>query len=177
MKRLFWPLVVLASLGALVALLGAGLGMDPRAVPSARIDKPAPAFILPRVDDPAKTVTLHDLKGQVSLVNVWASWCASCRIEHPVLMGLAARGGVPVYGLNYKDERTAAVEWLQRHGDPYQASGSDTQGLAGMDFGVFAVPETFVIDREGVIRHRHTGPLTPEVLEHTLLPLVRSLGG
>jgi cytochrome c biogenesis protein CcmG/thiol:disulfide interchange protein DsbE len=170
--RFLIPLVVFLGL---VILLGVGLTLDPREVPSPFIGKPAPAFLLPQVGDPAKLLSNEDFKGQVSLLNVWASWCVSCRQEHPVLNGLAKRGIVPIYGLNYKDEREAAAGWLKKYGNPYTASAFDADGKTGIDFGVYGVPETFVIDRRGVIRHKQTGPLTEQILEETLLPLVRQL--
>ncbi|HOM12977.1 MAG TPA: DsbE family thiol:disulfide interchange protein, partial [Rubrivivax sp.] len=144
-------------------------------VPSPLIDKPAPAFSLPRLDEPAQQLALGDLKGKVWLLNVWASWCVACRIEHPVLVDLAKSGAVPIYGLNYKDKREDALAWLAKHGDPYRVSLSDTQGLVGIDFGVYGVPETFVIDKTGTIRLKHIGPVTPDVLRDTILPLVKKL--
>lgn len=156
--------------------LGIGLTLDPRQVPSPLIGKPAPALHLPEVADAAKTLDIAQLRGQVFLLNVWASWCASCRQEHPVLLELAKRNLVPIYGLNYKDERAAALAWLKFFGgDPYTASGFDADGKTGLDWGVYGVPETFVVDKRGLIRHKHTGPLTPAALEKDLLPLIRTL--
>lgn len=172
MKRYLLPLIVFA---VLVGFLAVGLKLDPREVPSPLIDKPAPAFSLPRLDDPQQQLALADLKGKVWLLNVWASWCVACRIEHPVLVDLAKSGAVPVYGLNYKDQRADALAWLAKHGDPYRVSLSDSKGLVGIDFGVYGVPETFVIDKTGTIRFKHIGPVTPEVLRDTILPLVRKL--
>ncbi|BBL69638.1 thiol:disulfide interchange protein DsbE [Methylogaea oryzae] len=168
-------LVPLAIFVILVVFLGIGLTLDPREVPSPFIGKPAPPFSLPQVADAAKTLSVADLKGRVSLVNVWASWCVSCRQEHPVLLDLAKRGIVPIYGLNYKDEREAAQQWLSRFGDPYAASAFDPDGKTGLDWGVYGVPETFVIDKQGVIRHKHTGPVTPQALAEDILPLVARL--
>lgn len=176
MRRWLLTSCVLAAL-ALLAVLALGLRSDPRALPSALLDRPAPAFSLPRLDRPDAALSLAQLRGQVSLVNVWASWCAACRVEHPLLVELSRHGKVPIYGLNYKDQRPAALDWLRRHGDPYRASASDARGQTGLDFGVQAVPETFVVDRDGIIRHRHVGPVTRQVIEETLLPLVRQLGG
>lgn len=168
-------LIPLAVFAVMVIFLGIGLTLNPREVPSPFIGKPAPMFALPQVADASKTLSTGDLKGQVSLVNVWASWCTSCREEHPVLLQLAKQNIVPIYGLNYKDERDNALAWLQRFGDPYTASAFDPEGKTGIDWGVYGVPETFVIDRDGIIRHKQTGPITPEILEKKLLPLIRQL--
>ncbi|QSA96063.1 DsbE family thiol:disulfide interchange protein [Methylococcus sp. EFPC2] len=170
--RFLIPLFVFLGL---VILLGVGLTLDPSEVPSPFIGKPAPDFSLPQVGDPAKSLGNADFKGQVSLLNVWASWCVSCRQEHPVLNALSKRGIVPIYGLNYKDERDAALGWLTKLGNPYTASAFDADGKVGIDWGVYGVPETFVIDKQGVIRYKQTGPVTEEVLENTLLPLIRQL--
>lgn len=170
--RYLIPLTVFAIM---VIFLGIGLTLDPREVPSPLIGKPAPAFSLPEVSRPAETFTQQRFKGQVSLVNVWASWCVSCRQEHATLVELSRQGIVPLYGLNYKDEREAALRWLNGLGNPYVASAFDADGRTGIEWGVYGVPETFVIDREGTIRYKHTGPVTPEVLEKTLLPLIKQL--
>ncbi len=174
MKRYLIPLVVFV---VLVGFLAVGLNLKPREVPSPLIDKPAPAFSLPRLDAPEQAIALQDLKGKVWLLNVWASWCVACRQEHPLLVELAGQKAVPIYGLNYKDKRDDAVAWLARFGNPYVASLSDTEGLVGIDYGVYGVPETFVIDKDGTIRHKHIGPVTPEALRDTILPLVRKLNG
>jgi cytochrome c biogenesis protein CcmG, thiol:disulfide interchange protein DsbE len=168
-------LLPLAAFVILVAFLAVGLSLKPREVPSPLIDKPAPAFSLPRLDAPQQPLALKDLEGKVWLLNVWASWCVACRQEHPLLVELAGSGAVPIYGLNYKDKRDDALAWLARHGNPYIASISDAQGLVGIDFGVYGVPETFVIDKAGVIRMKHIGPVTPEVLRDQILPLVKKL--
>ncbi|RMD80241.1 MAG: DsbE family thiol:disulfide interchange protein [Gammaproteobacteria bacterium] len=170
-------LLPLAVFLGLVAFFAVGLSQNPTVVPSPLVGKPAPAFQLPRLDDPGRTLASRELRGQVWLLNVWASWCTSCRQEHPVLMDLAARRVVPVYGLDYKDQRQDALRWLAEHGNPYVASVSDLDGRVGMDYGVYGVPETYVIDREGVIRYKHIGPLTPQVLREKILPLVRRLQG
>ena len=172
MKRYLWPLVIFL---VLVGFLAAGLRLDPHHVPSPLINRPAPAFDLPRLDEPQLTVSTQDLRGKVWLLNVWASWCVSCQQEHPLLVSLAETSRVPVYGLNYKDQREAALGWLARHGNPYVQSLSDPEGLVGIDYGVYGVPETFVVDKQGVIRHKHTGPVTPQDLSGTLLPLVEKL--
>jgi cytochrome c biogenesis protein CcmG/thiol:disulfide interchange protein DsbE len=170
-------LIPLAVFAVMVIFLAIGLKLDPREVPSPFIGKPAPAFSLPQVADAGKTLSPADFKGQVALVNVWASWCVSCRQEHPVLLELARKNLVPIYGLNYKDEREGAQAWLKQFGNPYTASAFDADGRVGIDWGVYGVPETFVIDRGGIIRHKQTGPITPEILENTLLPLIRQLQG
>lgn len=170
-------LIPLAVFAIMVIFLALGLSLDPREVPSPLIGKPAPAFSLPQVADAERSLGPADFKGQVVLVNVWASWCVSCRQEHPVLLELAKQNLVPIYGLNYKDQRDTAQGWLQQYGNPYTASAFDADGRAGIDWGVYGVPETFVIDKAGLIRHKHTGPVTPEALEKTILPLVRRLQG
>jgi cytochrome c biogenesis protein CcmG, thiol:disulfide interchange protein DsbE len=159
----------------LLMFLWVGLSLNPREVPSPLVGKPAPAFALARLDDPAKTLADKDLRGQVWLLNVWASWCVSCMEEHPVLVQLSRQGVVPVYGLNYKDERVAAREWLARNGDPYTLSMTDADGKVGVDYGVYGVPETYVIDKAGVIRYKQIGPVTPKVLSERILPLVKQL--
>ena len=170
-------LIPLGVFAVMVLFLGIGLTLNPREVPSPLIGKPAPTFELSRVADASQTLSPEDFKGQVALVNVWASWCVSCRQEHPVLLQLARQNVVPIYGLNYKDQREAALGWLNQHGNPYVASAFDADGRVGINWGVYGVPETFVIDKAGLIRHKHTGPVTPESLEQELLPLVRQLQG
>jgi cytochrome c biogenesis protein CcmG/thiol:disulfide interchange protein DsbE len=171
-NRFVIPLAVFA---VLVGFLFVGLGLNPREVPSPLIDKPAPAFQLTQLHAPDKTFGLGDMKGKVWLLNVWASWCVSCRDEHPFLMELAKSGTVPIVGLNYKDQPQAAVQWLARFGNPYQLSIVDAEGRTGINFGVYGVPETFLIDRDGVIRYKQIGPLTPEAWQQTFLPLVKKL--
>jgi cytochrome c biogenesis protein CcmG/thiol:disulfide interchange protein DsbE len=172
MRRHLIPLAVFA---VMIGFLALGLRLDPREVPSPRIGKPAPDFRLPTLADPSGTLSSQDLRGQVWLLNVWASWCAACRQEHEVMLQLAKAGTVPIYGLNYKDAREAALGWLARLGNPYVASLSDRDGNTGIDFGVYGVPETFVIDRDGVVRHKFTGPLTERAVRDTLLPLIDKL--
>lgn len=172
MKRYLLPLAVFLVMAGFLAV---GLNRDPREVPSPLIDKPAPAFNLPRLDAPEQMISTQDLRGQVWLLNVWASWCVACRQEHPLLVDLARAGTVKVYGLNYKDKREDAIGMLRKTGDPYVKSVSDTEGLVGIDYGVYGVPETFVIDKQGVIRHKQIGPITPEALRDTLLPLIKKL--
>lgn len=174
MTRFVLPLAVFL---AIVVALGAGLRHDPRELPSALVGRPAPAFALPVLDTSAGTQTLRaaDLHGKVWILNVWASWCAACRTEHPVLVDFAARSPVPVYGLNYKDTVPAAQAWLQQMGNPYVLSGVDADGRVGIDFGVYGVPETYIIDAQGVVRYRQVGPVTPDVLERQIKPLLRQL--
>ncbi|MCB1926421.1 MAG: DsbE family thiol:disulfide interchange protein [Rhodocyclaceae bacterium] len=172
MTRFLWPLAIFL---ALVGFLAVGLNLNPREVPSPLIDKPAPQFSLPVLHKPDMTLSRDDLMGQVWLLNVWASWCVSCRQEHPLLVELAKAGIVPIYGLNYKDDRNAGLKWLNEHGDPYTASIMDADGRIGIEYGVYGVPETFVIDKQGVIRHKHIGPITPQALQEKLLPMVREL--
>jgi len=168
-------LVPLALFAAVVAFLGVGLGLNPREVPSPLIGKPAPAFQLPRLDDPTKTISREDMLGKVWMLNVWASWCAPCREEHPLVIDIARRKLVPVYGLNYKDKHAAATGWLANLGNPYQANLVDADGRVGIDFGVYGVPETFIIDRQGIVRMKHIGPLTPQVVREKVEPLLKEL--
>jgi cytochrome c biogenesis protein CcmG/thiol:disulfide interchange protein DsbE len=174
MKR-FWFLLPLAAFFALAVILAVGLRLDPHEVPSPLIDKPAPKFALPRLDDAAQTIRLEDMRGKVWLLNVWASWCVACREEHPLLVEYSKKHSVPIYGLNYKDQRADANAWLARFGNPYDASLFDNEGRVGIDFGVYGVPETFVIDKAGVVRMKHIGPLTPEVIAKEIEPMVKKL--
>jgi cytochrome c biogenesis protein CcmG/thiol:disulfide interchange protein DsbE len=160
---------------ALVALLAVGLTLNPREVPSPLIGKPAPAFELPLLQSPDKTFSQKDMLGTVWIMNVWASWCPPCLVEHPVVTDLARSGIAPVVGLNYKDAREDALPWLARNGDPYRLSVYDASGRIGIDYGVYGVPETYVIDRKGVIRYKHIGPLTPEISQQKIRPLVEEL--
>jgi cytochrome c biogenesis protein CcmG/thiol:disulfide interchange protein DsbE len=167
-------LVPLALLSALAALLLAGLRQDPRAMPSALAGKPVPRISAPVLDDPSVRFDAESLRGQVWLLNVWASWCAACRDEHDQLLRLA-RAGTPLYGLNYKDEPAAAADYLKTAGNPFARSLVDPNGRIGIDLGVYGVPETFVVDRQGIVRLRHAGPLTPEVVRDKLQPLLAKL--
>jgi len=171
-KKLLIPLAVFV---VLVGFLLAGLWRDPREVPSPLIGKPAPGFVLAQLKDPAKTLGPADLRGQVWLLNVWASWCVSCRDEHPLLVELGRTKIVPIVGLNYKDEPAAGMRWLSENGDPYNVSVVDRDGRVGIDWGVYGVPETFVVDKMGAIRYKQIGPITAEALEKKLLPLIREL--
>ena len=168
-------LVGVAILVAILALLGVGLTLDPRRIPSPLIGKPMPPFELATVHDPKRTLGKKDLVGKVALLNIWASWCQACLQEHPVLMELARRGAVPIYGLNYKDKRADAIAWLKKYGNPFVMSASDLSGRVGIEWGVYGVPETFIVDRKGTIRHKHIGPISMEKLEQEILPLVRQL--
>lgn len=168
-------LLPLAAFLIMVGFLFAGLGLNPRQVPSPLIDKPAPVFQLQQLHDPEKVLSSEDNIGKVWLLNVWASWCVACRDEHPLLVQLANAGIVPVYGLNYKDERSTALQWLKQFGDPYAVSIVDPEGRVGIDYGVYGVPETYIIDKQGIIRHKQIGPVTVKSMEETILPLVKEL--
>lgn len=170
-------LIPLGIFLGLVAFLAVGLKLDPKEVPSPLIDKPAPPFQLTQLDKPEKTIAREDLLGKVWVLSVWASWCVACQAEHPLLMALSRKKLVPIYGLNYKDDRMDGMKWLARYGDPYDASLFDSDGRVGIDWGVYGVPETFVVDRQGVIRFKQIGPLTPEVIRDQIEPLVRKLNG
>jgi cytochrome c biogenesis protein CcmG/thiol:disulfide interchange protein DsbE len=172
MKRFLLPLGVFA---VLLLFLGIGLRLDPREVPSPFIGKPAPAFSSARLDDAAASFSPADMAGKVWVLNVWASWCAACRLEHPLLVDFAGSQAAPVIGLNYKDQRVEGLGWLRRHGDPFLLSVYDHDGRIGIDYGVYGVPETFVIDKRGIIRMKHVGPLTKEVIGDKLLPLIEEL--
>jgi cytochrome c biogenesis protein CcmG/thiol:disulfide interchange protein DsbE len=170
-------LVPLAIFVALAGFFYVGLGLNPRDVPSPLIDKAAPTFNLSQLSNPQQSVSRDANLGKVWLLNVWASWCVSCRQEHPVLMQLSRTGEVPIIGLNYKDTRKEAMNWLNDFGNPYNVVGFDSDGRVGTDYGVYGVPETYIIDKQGVIRHKVTGPITPDILRNEVLPLVRKLNG
>ncbi|MGP1678469.1 MAG: DsbE family thiol:disulfide interchange protein [Burkholderiales bacterium] len=159
----------------MAVFLGIGLTLDPRTIPSPLIGKPVPEFSLPAVKGRTLGLASADLRGQVSLVNVFASWCVACREEHPVLMGLSQKGVVPIHGLNYKDKPEDAQAWLDQLGDPYTRTGADISGRVAIDWGVYGVPETFVIDRDGRIAYKHIGAVTPEVLRDTIMPMIAKL--
>ena len=192
MNRYYW---IVGAFAALVVLLAVGLNLNPRDVPSPLVGKPAPAFKLDILATPEKTLATEEMRGKVWLLNVWASWCVSCRQEHPVLVEFSKRVDVPLIGLNYKEvrgdgnfdmgkisadeERKLALQranqWLSRHGDPYTMTVMDLDGRVGIDYGVYGVPETYVIDKAGIIRMKHTGPITPDVLSQKILPLLTEL--
>ena len=170
-------LIPLVVFGALVAFCAVGLRLDPREVPSPLIGKPSPEFALTQLDKPEQTIRRADMLGKVWMLNVWASWCEACRDEHPYLVEFAKLKALPIYGLDYKDQREPAQAWLAERGNPYDASLFDEKGRVGIDFGVYGVPETFIIDKQGVIRFKQIGALTPEVLNGQVLPLLRRLNG
>jgi len=168
-------LVPLAAFSALALMFGWALTHNPREIPSALIGKPVPQFNLPPV--PGRTLGLSntDLVGEISLVNVFASWCVACRAEHPLFMQLKVDGTVPIHGLDYKDQPENAVRWLNTLGDPYTRTGADVDGRVAIDWGVYGVPETFVVGKDGRIAYKHIGPLTPEDLEEKIIPLIKRL--
>ena len=175
MKR--YALIPLLLFLVLAGFLARGLSLDPREVPSPLVGRLAPPFELPQLASGQPVFTPEAMRGQVWLLNVWASWCGGCREEHPLLLQLAANGKVPLYGMNYKDTRPEAQRWLAQGGDPYRASVMDADGRVGIDYGVYGVPETYVIDQAGVIAYKHIGPLTHEVLQARIMPLVHALNG
>lgn len=170
--RLLMPLVTFTMIGI---FLGIGLTLNPGEVPSPLIGKPAPEFALPPVRGRIEGLSTKDLKGDVSLVNVFASWCTACLDEHPLLMQLYQENIVPIYGLNYKDRPEDAAAWLDTLGDPYTRTGADINGRVGIDWGVYGVPETFIVDRQGQIAYKHIGAIDAKVLKETLLPLIKDL--
>ncbi len=174
-RRTWIFLAPLIIFGILVGLLFWGLGQDPRKVPSPLVGKPIPAFTLASLDDPDLQISDTDLKGRVSLVNVWASWCSSCRAEHGMLMELAKEPDLTIVGLNWKDDKAKALTVLMATGNPYDLIGYDPDNRVGLNFGVYGAPETFVVDREGIIRYKHIGPIDRQVWEETLKPLVAQL--
>ena len=171
-RKLLIPLAVFV---VVFGFLLVGLTLNPREVPSPLVGKPAPAFRLARLDQPDQLLAPADLAGKVWLLNVWASWCVSCRVEHPLLVELSKSKVVPIVGLNYKDRRDAGLQWLAQHGDPYDVSVVDADGRVGIDWGVYGVPETFVVDKHGVIRYKHIGPVDAAAVKNKILPLVRQL--
>ena len=192
MKRFLIPLALFL---VLVGFLAVGLNRDPHEVPSPLVGKPAPAFTLTRLEGENQQFSPTDMRGKVWLLNVWASWCVSCRAEHPLLVAFAKEGGLPIVGLNYKEvrgdgetdarqlsasdelalTRKRAAGWLTQHGNPYQLSVLDMDGRVGIDYGVYGVPETYLIDKAGVIRYKQIGPITPEALRDKILPLAQKL--
>ncbi|MDS1142356.1 DsbE family thiol:disulfide interchange protein [Pusillimonas sp. SM2304] len=172
MNRFFWPL---AGLLLLIGLLAIGLTLKPSEVPSPLIGKPAPVFSLPKLAAPDETFSPQSMDGKVWLLNVWASWCPPCLEEHPVITDLSTTHGLSIVGLNYKDMADDAIAWLQRHGDAYEAVITDPEGVVGIDYGVYGVPETYIIDKQGVIRYKHIGAVSFGDARDTILPLVREL--
>ena len=175
MARYLRYLVPLLLFVLLAGLLYRGLSLDPKIVPSPLIGKPMPAFSLTRLDDASATISDADLRGKVSVLNVWATWCTSCRAEHEALVEFARTSKVAIYGLNYKDNRADAQRWLMQLGNPYIANAFDPDGRAGIDWGVYGAPETFIMDKHGIIRHKHIGPLTGQVIATEILPLIAKL--
>ncbi len=179
MKTSRW--LPLAAFFALTALLAAGVWMsrkpDRDALPSPLIGKPAPAFALPVLHDPTQTVTLDKLKGQPFLLNVWGSWCVECRVEHPVLTRFAETKRVRVVGYNWKDEPADALRWLEQFGNPYWLVLADVEGRSAIDWGIYGAPETFLVDRNGVIQWKHIGPLTDAIIANELMPVLRHIEG
>jgi cytochrome c biogenesis protein CcmG, thiol:disulfide interchange protein DsbE len=172
MKRFLLPFIIFSIV---VGFLAVGLTLNPREVPSPLVGKPTPDFSLPQLHEPDKVFSPKDMAGRVWLFNVWASWCSGCKEEHPVLMQLAKAGDVPIYGMDYKDRRDEALAWLRRHGNPYPVTAVDESGRVGIDYGVYGVPETYVIDKAGVIRYKQIGPLDEETVRRKILPLVKEL--
>jgi len=168
-------LIPLGIFLVLVVFLAIGLGRDPHEVPSPLINKAAPTFRLPQLKEPTKTFSAADMRGKVWVLNVWASWCVSCRDEHPHLLEYAKTGAVPIYGLNWKDRREDALAWLGELGDPYVLSAADLDGRVAIDYGVYGAPETYLIDQNGTIRYKQIGEVTPDVWEDKFLPLVQQL--
>ncbi len=165
----------LAIFGVLVFVLWRGLSLNPSEVPSPLINKAAPSFSLSRLENVDQTISRDDMLGRVWMLNVWASWCVACREEHPLLVEFSRSKSVPIIGLNYKDKRPAGMAWLARLGNPYDISAFDDEGKVGIDFGVYGVPETFVIDKRGIVRFKHIGALTPDVIRTRLQPLLKEL--
>ena len=174
MWRFAIPFVIVA---ALVAVFWRGLFLNPGEVPSPLIGKPAPEFTLPTLHEPTQTFSNEDMHGHISLLNVFGTWCPGCHEEHQLLVewSKAPPYGVPVYGLNWKDERDAAIRWLERDGNPYAAIGFDASGETGIDWGVYGAPETFLVDSQGRVRLKHVGVLTPEIFETKIIPAIELL--
>ena len=172
MLKYIIPFVLFIILAVFLAL---GLNLKPSEIPSPFINKPAPEFSALNLNSPKEKLTPTDLKGQVWLFNVWASWCVSCRAEHPLLNQLAQQNAVVIIGLNYKDKPADAKNWLDTLGNPYNISIMDQDGRIGIDYGVYGVPETFVIDKKGLIRYKHTGPVSAEDVQQIFLPLIAKL--
>jgi cytochrome c biogenesis protein CcmG/thiol:disulfide interchange protein DsbE len=174
MNRYLWPLIGVA---VLLVFLNMGLNHgDPKALPSPFIGKPAPEFELPTLKNPDVTIGTQKLLGQYSIVNVWATWCVMCKVEHGFLLDLAASNTIPIYGINWRDSRPDAIRWLNDLGDPYLASAYDADGRVGIDWGVYGAPETFLVDPEGTVIYKHLGPLNPEVWEREFVARMGTAG-
>jgi len=174
MKKLIFILPLVLFL-VLIGFFIAGLDHDSRLLPSTFIDKPAPGFSLPRLIKDDQRLSQDDLKGEVSLVNFWATWCPTCKGEHEVLMEIVKKNGIAIYGIDYKDERVAALKWVNQLGNPYRAIATDKKGNTGIDWGVYGTPETFVLDKEGIIRYKHVGAISWQDWKQTLEPIVKKL--
>ena len=172
MNKFLIPIGLFVLIGMLLAY---GLRLDPRKIPSPLVDKPLPAFSLPTLEDPKKIVTNADLRGRVVLINVWASWCVACKQEHPILVELARRKQIALIGLNHKDAASDALNVLKADGNPYEMVIVDANGRTGIDWGVYGVPESFIVDKDGIIRHKFVGPITPRVWEEILWPLIQKI--
>ena len=173
MNRFLLPLGIFV---VVVGFLAIGLTLNPRDLPSPLVGRPAPDFSLPQLYDQEKIFSPKEMKGKVWLLNVWASWCAACKEEHPVLLHLAQSGVVPIYGMDYKDKREEALAWLKEQGgNPYVVVAVDESGRVGINYGVYGVPETYVIDKAGVIRYKQIGPLREDTVQGKILPLIREL--
>ncbi len=175
MMRFTLPFVAFLTLAAVLLFMSMREDRDPHTVPSPLVGKAAPAFNLPQLQEPAKTFSPADMKGRVWLFNLWASWCVSCREEHPLLLALSQQNIVPIVGLDYKDKADAAKAWLAKGGNPYLLNVTDTEGRIGIDYGITGVPETYVIDKHGVIRYKEVGLVTPKNLKEKILPKVAEL--
>lgn len=173
-------IVIIAGFIGLLALLLYGVSQSDRpdreSLPSPLIDRAAPQFSLPLLHEPARQVTSAELLGQPYLLNVWGSWCPACRVEHPVLARYAATGQIRIIGYNWKDERAEALRWLEQYGDPYSMILVDLEGRSAIEWGIYGAPETFLVDANGIVRWKHVGPITDEIVERELSPLVSSLG-
>ena len=172
MIRYLLPLTIFLGITVLFIY---GLQNDPRYIPSPLINQSAPEFNLPTLHEPELNIKMDALKGKVSLLNVWASWCAACRIEHPILNNAVRNYDIKLYGLNYKDSRSEALIWLKDLGNPYIESAYDKDGVVGIDYGVYGVPETFIIDKQGIIRYKHIGPINNEQFDNIIMPMIRNL--
>lgn len=168
-------IALIIAFALLVGVFFVGLQKDPSRLPSTFIGKPAPQFELPSLTDPGVRVSNRNFGGKPALLNVWATWCVGCRQEHGFLMDLAASNTIPIYGLNWRDDRAAALQWLQQYGDPYVITAFDADARVGIDWGVYAAPETFLINPDGMVVHKHLGPLDPSIWERDFAPLIESM--
>lgn len=167
-------IALIAVFAIMIGIFAAGLGRDPRKLPSPLIDNPAPEYELPRLRDPMATTGSKDYAGKTALVNVWATWCVGCRQEHEYLMELSRRNEVPIYGIDWRDQRSEAIQWLEELGDPYVASGYDADGRVGIDWGVYGAPETFLVSPDGNVLYKHVGPMDETVWQREFLPRIKT---